>query len=356
MTSPRAIDVLVVGLGPAGACAAAEAAHSGLSVVAIERKASAGKPVQCAEFVPSPMGIEVDNLAANSLQPITSMVTFVEQNPGETVEQFPGLMIDRERFDAQLADAACEAGAGCVFGTNVQALNSDGSAQLSDGQLIKPKIIIGADGPRSEVGAAIGQVNSEIAETRQITVPLLEPLASTDIFLSAAFPGGYGWLFPKGNQANLGLGLKPEIKHSLKPLLAELHLSLIEAGRVGDDVSAYTGGAIPVGGMLKPYGRRGDVPVLLAGDAAGLTNPVTGAGINAAVLSGRRAGQCAANVLGGDAGAQKDYQEELEDLLKPSLDRALRRRQALLAQYADGEPSAQDLKAGWIAYPEYWAA
>ena len=36
-TAHRNVDVLVVGLGPAGAAAAAEAAGSGLSVLAIER-------------------------------------------------------------------------------------------------------------------------------------------------------------------------------------------------------------------------------------------------------------------------------------------------------------------------------
>lgn len=356
MTTPRATDVLIVGLGPAGACAAAEAAKAGLSVLAIERKASAGKPVQCAEFIPTPMGIEVDNLAANSLQPISSMVTFVEQGPGEIVEQFPGLMIDREQFDAQLAAAAAQVGAECQFGINMQALGKDGSVQLSDGRVITPRVLIGADGPRSQVGEAIGQVNTEIAETRQITVPLHEQLASTDIFLSAAFPGGYGWLFPKGNQANLGMGLNPEIKHKLKPLLGELHKTLVDTGRVGHTISAHTGGAIPVGGMLKPYGQIGDVRVLLAGDAAGLTNPVTGAGINAAVLSGRRAGECAVELIADDANAHQEYAEELEDLLKPSLERALARRQALIEHYADGGPSARDLRASWIAYPEYWAA
>ncbi|MEM8688929.1 MAG: NAD(P)/FAD-dependent oxidoreductase [Pseudomonadota bacterium] len=356
MTVGRSTDVLVVGLGPAGACAAEEAAKAGLSVLAIERKASAGKPVQCAEFVPSPMGIEVDNLAANSLQPITSMVTFVEEEPGETVEQFPGLMIDRERFDAQLAAAAAGAGTECQFAVKVQRIDDDGSIQLSTGEMVKPKLMIGADGPRSLVGAAIGRVNRHIAETRQITVPLHEELPSTDIFLSAAFPGGYGWLFPKGNQANLGLGLRPSLKDQLKPLLAELHQTLQDAGRVGATITAHTGGAIPVGGMLKPHGRIARVPVLLAGDAAGLTNPVTGAGINAAVLSGRLAGQSAAALLGGDETAQDDYAEELADLLKPSLDRALRRRQTLLDHYITGRPSADTLRASWIAYPDYWAA
>ncbi len=356
MTKERSIDVLVVGLGPAGSCAAAVAAKAGLTVLALERKASAGKPVQCAEFVPSPIGIEVDNLAANSLQPITSMVTFVEQEPGETVEQFPGLMIDRERFDAQLAAAAADAGAECQFAIKVQRLENDGCVHLSTGETVRPKLVIGADGPRSVVGAAIGQMNTQIAETRQITVPLHEELPSTDIFLSAGFPGGYGWLFPKGDRANLGLGLKPALKDQLKPLLTELHETLQDAGRVGAAISAHTGGAIPVGGMLKPHGQIGDVPVLLAGDAAGLTNPVTGAGINAAVLSGRLAGQFAAALLAGDDAAQQEYAEDLEDLLKPSLDRALRRRQALLDHYTNGRPSAEHLRASWIAYPDYWAA
>jgi flavin-dependent dehydrogenase len=38
--------------------------------------------------------------------------------------------------------------------------------------------------------------------------------------------------------------------------------------------------------MLKPRGMLGDTLALLAGDAAGLTNAVTGAGIAAAVYSG----------------------------------------------------------------------
>ena len=74
------------------------------------------------------------------------------------------------------------------------------------------------------------------------------------------------------------------------------------------------------------------------------------------MLSGRRAGQCAAALVTGAPDAQPDYAEELEDLLKPSLDRALRRRKALLEHYVDGAPSASDLRASWIAYPEYWAA
>ena len=56
-----------------------------------------------------------------------------------------------------------------------------------------------------------------------------------------------------------------------------LHAALIASGRVGAEVLGLTGGAIPVGGMLTPCGLLGETLALLAGDAAGLTNPVTGA-------------------------------------------------------------------------------
>ena len=105
-----------------------------------------------------------------------------------------------------------------------------------------------------------------------------------------------------------------------------------------------TGGAIPVGGMLKPWGFLQNTAVLLAGDAAGLANPVSGAGIAAAVHSGRFAGEA------GASGRFQDYEEELEDVYRAALERALARRKELLSSRL--EKSA--LRRGWIAYPEYW--
>jgi digeranylgeranylglycerophospholipid reductase len=110
------------------------------------------------------------------------------------------------------------------------------------------------------------------------------------------------------------------------------------------EILAVTGGAIPVGGMLRPWGNLGKSLVMLAGDAAGLANPVTGAGIAAAVHSGRLAGQAAAT------GAVQDYEEELADVHRAALERAARRRRELLS--SNHEKAA--LRRGWIAYPEYW--
>jgi flavin-dependent dehydrogenase len=109
-------------------------------------------------------------------------------------------------------------------------------------------------------------------------------------------------------------------------------------------VLSTTGGAIPVGGMLTPWGRLAETLVLLAGDAAGLANPVSGAGIAAAVQSGKLAGEAAVR------GAPEAYEEELEDVYGAALSRALRRRRELL----DSTMTKPALRRGWIAYPEYW--
>jgi geranylgeranyl reductase family protein len=350
------IDVLVAGLGPAGACAAAEATKARWSVVAVDRKIQAGLPVQCAELVPGPIGMEVTDVSGAREQLIESMVTFVEDAAPDTVENFPGHMIDRQAFDRHLCMMAEDAGARCVFGAAIKSVSTDGSVMLSDGTRIVPKVIVGADGPKSRIGNAIGQVNAVLVETRQMTVRLNAPHFATDIFLSADIPGGYGWLFPKGDVANIGVGVRPQDKSRLKDLLARLHDSMIANDRVGAEILGYTGGPIPVGGMLKPFGYLGDTLVLLAGDAAGLTNPVTGAGINSAVLSGRRAGQYAGEFLSGNRQADRDYLEELEDLFKPALDRALKRRGELMEKFDTGMPTHEDLRRGWIAYPQYWAA
>jgi geranylgeranyl reductase family protein len=348
-------DVLIAGLGPAGATAAAAAARSGLRVIAIDRRAVAGTPVQCAEFVPAMIGMEIADLGASRIQPIGMMRTYVEAAEPEQTPDFRGQMIDRAEFDRHLVCLAEAAGADCRFGTPLRGFDPDGTAIIGDGDRIRAGVIIGADGPRSRVGAAIGAVNDEIVESRQITVGLKAPYEATDIFLRADMPGGYGWLFPRGGDCNIGLGVTAEHKAELKPLLQSLHAELVAKGRVGSIVLRLTGGPIPVGGLVGPTGRLGRTPVLLAGDAAGLVNPVTGAGIPAAVISGRMAGEAAAALIGGDTAAADDYAEEIAAIFGPSLRLALRRRQALMDLYeAQADPTIRDLRRGWIAFPEYW--
>ncbi len=349
------VDVLVVGLGPAGSRAAAAAANGGCSVLAIDRRARAGVPVQCAEFVPALLQQEVPGLAAACVQPIRRMLTAIEGGPFEETPDFPGRMLDRARFDALLAARAVSAGASCRFGVATARITRDGAVSLTDGTPIRPRVLIGADGPRSRVGAAIVAVNTALVEARQIRVPLRRPHDATDIFLSAAYPGGYGWLFPARNEANLGIGVVPAARPALKGLLEALHAALTAAGRIGPEVLGLTGGLIPVGGRIRASGRLGSVSVLLVGDAAGLAHPVSGAGIAAAVQSGTLAGEAAASLLAGQPSAAADYEDELASLFDGTFARALSRRHDLLACHTSGRPpDPARQRAGWIGFASYW--
>ena len=350
-------DVVVVGLGPAGSRAAATAAAAGLNVIALERRRAAGTPVQCAEFVPALIEHDIPGVHAVTEQKVTRMLTLVGRRPPEVTEHFQGLMIDRAEFDRMLVQEAARNGAECRYGETVWSIDASGTVQTSAGARLRPQVLIGADGPRSPVGTAIRQINRDLVETRQVTVPLVLPHDATDIFLNPDYRGGYGWLFPKGAVANIGLGVAVEARSLLKPMLAALCETLANERRIGTRAFALTGGAIPVGGRLQSVGFLGRTAVLLAGDAAGLTNPVTGAGIASAVQSGALAGRAAADFLGNCAGAIEDYEQELGDIFDAALNRALRRRRDVLACYANGgRPDAHALSNGWIASSRYWAA
>ncbi len=328
-----------------------------LRVVALERRRAAGTPVQCAEFVPALIERDMHDVHAVTAQKVARMVTIVEGGTPEVTEDFRGLMIDRAAFDRKLAQEAALNGAECRYGEAVWSISADGVVQTSTGTRLRPRVLIGADGPHSQVGAAIGRINRDLVDARQVTVPLILPHDATDIFLSADYHGGYGWLFPKGALANVGLGVAVEARRLLKPLLAALCDRLAAQRRIGTKTLALTGGAIPVGGRLRSIGRLGDTAVLLAGDAAGLTNPVTGAGIASAVQSGALAGRAAADFVGRHATSIDDYEEELGDIFDAALGRALRRRREVLVCYADGgRPDARALSDGWIASPHYWSA
>ncbi|ARE39430.1 geranylgeranyl reductase [Rhodovulum sp. P5] len=347
------VDVLIVGLGPAGASAAAAAARAGARVLAVDRRAEPGCPVQCAEFVPAALAGETSAVARSAVQEIAAMETCLGTGAPVRTPDFRGVMIDRARFDAALVEDALAAGAEVMTGVALHGIDPDGTVVVAD-RTMRPRVVIGADGPRSTVGRLAGLPNRALAEARQITVPLLAPHDATDIFLSADIEGGYGWLFPRGEEANLGLGVVPHARDRLKPLLEDLHARLVRQGRVGETATRLTGGKIPVGGMVGPVGRIGPVEVLLAGDAAGLTHPITGAGIAAAVLSGRLAGEAAADMAAGRSDAADDYAEDLHDLYGPSLGLAVRQRQALMATYDNGgQPTEADLRRAWIAFPEY---
>jgi geranylgeranyl reductase family protein len=352
--APHPVDVLVVGLGPAGGAAAAAAARAGATVLAVDRRSRAGMPVQCAELIPLPLASRTagDGIV---VQRVGDMRTQLPSGAWESTAM-PGLMIDRAAFDASLVRAALGAGSAVAFATSLRSVDAAERCAtfLAEGVLtrVRYRVLVAADGPGSRVAAALGLPRLPVVQTRQYTVPLVRPFNTTDIWLGPAYPGGYAWLFPKGDVANLGVGLDPSLDRNLKASLDRLHGSLVAARRVGPAVLGRTGGAIPVGGLRE---RLVAGAVAFAGDAGGFTHPVSGAGIASAVRSGEAAGLAAARAAAGDVSALDDYGDEMHDEFDAALGRAVARRAALRCAWGR-QAAGQDAthRRGWIAFPEYW--
>jgi geranylgeranyl reductase family protein len=347
-------DVLVVGLGPGGSSAARTVAAAGAKVIAVERRREIGVPVQCAEFVPLPMGKYA--LASEVFRQHVDGMTTILPSGEKVVSDFPGIMIDRARFDQALARQAADAGATEMLETSFESADPERSIATvvrgGERMEIGFRVLVAADGPNSRVAQSLGLGRLETVDTRQYAVPLLRRYAHTDIFLSADYPGGYAWLFPKGAVANLGLGLDTRLAADLKAPLDALHVQIAGTGLVGMDILGRTGGAIPVGGLRE---RVVAGNALFVGDAAGLTHPITGAGIAAAVISGEAAGASIARLLGGELGALADYEEDVRDQFQTTIDRAVARRRWLLRHWARAAARGDALhRRGWIAFPEYF--
>ncbi len=349
-----ACDVLVVGGGPAGSSAALAAAREGARVVVVDRRRVIGVPVQCAEFIPAMLLGETAVDRDVLVQPIRAMKTFL---PGCRPEEMPapGYTIRRDRFDQHLAASAEQAGARVLLSTAAVERRDARTVVLrhkSGGRrLLKARIIIGADGPRSTVAKWAGVVRRNLIPAVQARVALAQPMDVTEVYLEPAFRAGYGWLFPKGREANAGVGFKPLRGADPSPgRLLTLFLERLKAdGKIKGPVISYQAGWIPV----EPARTSVFGNTLLVGDAAGQTHPITGAGIFSAVTCGRMAGRWAARaVREKDLGWLQRYEDEWRDLLGDALERASRRRCFMEANWARFD---EIVTSTWIAYRDYYA-
>lgn len=316
-------DILVVGAGPAGSRAAAAAARKGARVFLIEAKTRIGEQPHCGEFVPARLFTRIALDDASIIQRVDSMETLVLDGPdeggegsfGETVLRretpSPGFLIDRPRFDRDLARQAASLGATVFCSTRLIRREGPDWLALSGRKEIsfRPRLVVAADGALSRVAKCVGLEPPELLTGAQCEVPLVEPLRKTIVFLHPSFVGGYGWLFPKGLAANVGLGISPGSANSPSTLLDRFLEFLVSRGLIMSGILSRTGGVIPVSGLRECLIHDN---VIFCGDAAGLTHPITGAGIPQAVLSGDAAGIAAAETVeSGDYRHLADYEAQV---------------------------------------------
>jgi flavin-dependent dehydrogenase len=180
----------------------------------------------------------------------------------------------------------------------------------------------------------------------QAEVPLSREMSRTLIFMSRDVKSGYGWLFPKGRTANAGIGACAHAGALLESFLEYLTAS----GLIRPGVFRRTSGLIPVSGMRERlvYGNT-----VLAGDAAGFTHPITGAGVAAAVISGTAAGKAAAEcVKRGSMAPFTEYEREMRARFGGVLAHARAKRRVMEHKW-DETPLAPLCERTWIAAKGY---
>jgi geranylgeranyl reductase family protein len=287
-------DVIVVGAGPAGSSVATHLVRAGARVLLVDRArfprdkpCGGGLTGRALRQVPH----DVSSVVEHDVDRFVVRVGYgrkFERGAGSTVIR----MTRRRLLDLHLAETAAAAGADFRDGVRVDELLLEGDSVTARGRGISARAsyLVGADGANGLVARSAGLGEGIV---RGVALEGNVPWADLDRrpYEGAAWvelgvvPGGYGWVFPKGDHANLGvggwLGEGPRLRDHLARLAREHALD--PAG-----LEEVRGHRLP---MRRPGAPAARGRVLLVGDAAGLVDPLSGDGMYEAFVSARLAAQ-----------------------------------------------------------------
>lgn len=315
-------DAIVVGAGPAGSTAARELARSGVSVLLLDRaRFPRGKP--CGGGVT----IRASREAGLDLGPVVERSVYgarVTLRLGRAFERsYPEAlshMTQRSRLDAYLAERAAEAGADLREGVHAREVEVEGGGVRvrTKDDAYEGSTVVGADGANGVVAPALrlqpaGEAAVGLEGNIGVSGDVMERWERVVALDLGALPGGYGWVFPKGDHLNVGVGgwryLAPRLRSHLSALCR----------CYGFDAGALRA----LRGHYVPMRRRGAAiargPGLLVGDAAGLVDPLSGDGIYGAFVSGRLAARAIRGYLAGETPGLRRYEETVDSELMPDI-------------------------------------
>jgi digeranylgeranylglycerophospholipid reductase len=325
-------DCIVVGAGPAGSMAGKVLAENGVNVLVLEKHPEIGSPLSCAEaisfsgltsFVPAdPEWVDTQIHQALLVSPTGIKIKLCHPNAG--------FVLNRKIFDKKLAEKAAFSGA-CVK-VNTQAirlLHNPKQASHKKGRFCgvgvlengkekeyQAKVVIGADGVESCVSRWAGMDFSlaldQIDSCAQYLLGEVEVESDCmEFYLGQTLaPGGYAWVFPKGdNRANVGVALTPDRTAGKK---TKEYLDEFVAKKFSNfKIIEFMMGAVPCFDRKKSLVKEN---VLLVGDAGRVVDSLSGAGISNALFSGKIAGSVVSQYIkngGLSVSFLKKYQDEL---------------------------------------------
>jgi len=340
-------DVLVVGAGPAGLSAASAAAKKGVKTLLIDKRAEIGDNNHCGELLPSPgemKGLlprapEVEKLVdvpSSLIKARTKTLRFISPSGKSHEFRFESNIIDRREFEKHLAIESSRHGADVMPSTKAIGMAQDHNSLLavSRGEKIEIQspIIIGCDGVGSRVAkwAGLGNNMSPRDSIVGVQFEMARVEAESDVvemyFGANVAPGGYAWIIPKGDDvANVGLGVRTAFSEkgvSVKEYLQRfIRFNKVASKKVLNATTvAFRKGVIPVGG---PIARTFNENVIVAGDAGGFTMAANGGGMPPGLVTGKIAGEVAADHLNSKVQIsqyEKEWHNQIGKELKTALE------------------------------------
>jgi digeranylgeranylglycerophospholipid reductase len=335
-------DLIVIGAGPAGSSTAKAVAEAGFRVLILEKNATCRSP--CAGYISNTINFEIPDESVIQSK-IWKMRTYF---PDLSFYDFElnGFVVDRAKFDTALAQEAANSGAEIRMNSPFTGF-VPGGVKFRGGE-VHGKIILGADGVFSKTASVLGEKRQEIALCAQYHMRNIKPLPNTcEIFFNSDYaPGGYIWVYPTGvDSAKIGVGITGRSPREY------LDAFVRDFKRIRGEKMEYVTGALPIGGLREQlcFGN-----VLFAGDSAGMADPITGAGINNAILAGNIAGKTIIKALeSDDLTVLLEYETGIKRLLGRPLGRSLEKRKKLDA-CCTNEHLQRHLPELWVTFKQYW--
>lgn len=307
-------DLLVVGAGPGGAMAAKTAADKGLSVLMVEKRPAPGAPVRCAEGVgknllrefmpPDERWVAAEIERAQLIAPDGFTMDLNPEKAGAEV----GYVLHRKIFDRELVWQAAASGVDIAVKTRACSPVMEngvvkGALLEHNGTVteVRAGLTIAADGVESKFSRWCGVDTTvpirEMETCAQYLMTGLDIDSHTTRFYTGndVAPGGYVWIFPKGEKtANVGIGIggdrggKPGIRP--KDYLDRFVQKHFPNGKT---IELIAGGV----SICRPLESTVADGLMIVGDAARVSDPITGGGIYGALYTGRTAAEVGVDAL-----------------------------------------------------------
>jgi geranylgeranyl reductase family protein len=289
-------DVAVVGAGPAGSTTAYRLARAHARVLLVDKArfprdkpCGGGLTMRAVRQLP----FSVEPVVEDRIVRVRCRLNYGRVME-RTAEQVLCLMTQRRKLDAFLVEQAADAGVTFRDGVRVD-VESDRRIRV-DGRPVDVDAVVGADGANGVTAKTLGlggAIVNGVALEGNLPYERLPAgeWHGTMVLELATLPGGYGWIFPKGDHVNLGVGgwgaEGPRLRSHLDVLCRQYGLRL-------DDLSSVRGHRLP---MRRPQTRLARGRALVVGDAAGAVDPVSGDGMYEALVTGKLAAE---HILAGD--------------------------------------------------------